>query len=118
MLYAGYKNELGYGQIFFDGKYEYAHRVAYTNAKGAIPDGLVIDHLCRIRCCINPEHLEAVTASVNTLRGYGVLVNKQKTHCPKGHEYTAENTQYYTTKWRRCRQCAIERYRAYRASHK
>lgn len=118
-LYAGYKDTLGYGRIFFTvdrkTKYQYAHRVSYETSVGMIPDGLVIDHLCSVRHCINPQHLEVVTARENTLRGKGVTVNKEKTHCPRGHEYTAENTQYFGKKqWRRCRQCAIERHRAYR----
>ena len=108
-LWAGYINELGYGQHFYtvDGKtkYVYAHRLMYEELVGAIPQGLVIDHLCRVRCCVNPKHLEPVTASVNTLRGEGVGVNKRKTHCPRGHEYTPENTQYRNTGWRVCRTC-------------
>lgn len=112
-LYAGYKNELGYGLIFHNRKYQYAHRVSYETFVGKIPDSYVIDHLCRVRHCINPEHLEPVTARVNTLRGEGVLVNKRKTHCPKGHEYTIENTQYFGSKgWRRCRECALSRHKA------
>lgn len=120
-LFAGYKNTIGYGQIFtyFDRKpsYQYAHRVAYETFTGPIPDGLVIDHLCSVRCCINPDHLEPVTARVNTLRGEGVGVNKRKTHCPEGHEYTLENTQQYGKGWRRCRQCAILRHRKFRENN-
>lgn len=112
-LYAGYKNTLGYGQIFANRKYQYAHRVSYETFVAPIPEGLVIDHLCSVRCCINPNHLEPVTARVNTLRGEGVLANKRKTHCPKGHEYTRENTQYFGKKrWRRCRQCALARHKS------
>ena len=121
-LYAGYKEEQGYGQIFTYIKrksgYQYAHRVAYESFVKPIPEGLVIDHLCKVRCCINPDHLEPVTPSVNTLRGDGVLHNKRKTHCPKGHDYET-NTQFIGKKqWRRCRQCAIERNRAYRKAQK
>lgn len=120
-LFAGYKNELGYGQIFtyFDRKmsYQYAHRVSYETFVGPIPDGLVIDHLCRFRHCINPEHLEPVTARVNTLRGEGVLMNKRKTHCPKGHPYTDYNTIFNSRGWRVCRQCDLDRHaRYYRAN--
>jgi hypothetical protein len=115
-LYAGYKNKLGYGTIstYIDKKsgYQYAHRVSYETFVAPIPDGLVIDHLCSVRACINPEHLEPVTASVNTLRGEGVGVNTRKTHCPKGHEYTPDNTVSYSTKWRRCRQCISIKNRA------
>lgn len=117
LLFAGYKNTIGYGQIFYSvsgkTKYQYAHRVAYESFVGPIPDGLVIDHLCSVRCCINPTHLEAVTASVNTLRGEGVRRNALKTHCPKGHEYTPENTFISGSPWRRCRECERARSRQY-----
>lgn len=122
-LFAGYKNSLGYGQIFTyvgrESSYQYAHRVSYENLVGDIPEGLVIDHLCRVRHCINPDHLEAVTARVNTLRGEGVLVNTRKTHCPRGHEYTQENVQKFgSNNGRRCRQCALERHREYKKNNR
>lgn len=116
-LFAGYKNELGYGQIFtyINQKqgYQYAHRVAYENFVGEIPTGLVIDHLCKVRHCINPLHLEPVTLRVNTLRGDGVLANTRKTKCPVGHDYTAENTYVRKTGWRQCRECKRAERRAY-----
>lgn len=59
---------LMYGRINLLGKTEYAHRVSYKLFKGDIPDGLVIDHLCRVPLCVNPEHLEAVTQKENNLR--------------------------------------------------
>ena len=59
---------------------------AYTWCRGPIPEGLQIDHLCRVHRCVNPWHLEAVTQQVNLLRGGGMSVrNSQKTHCPAGH---------------------------------
>ncbi len=67
--------------------------------KRQIPEGLEIDHLCRVRNCINPEHLEAVTQRENFLRGIAV-----KTHCKRGHEYSAENTRVYH-RARHCRLC-------------
>jgi hypothetical protein len=61
-------NSQGYGQFVHDGRTQSAHRLAYVEANGPIPDGLQIDHLCRVRSCVNPEHLEAVTASENNRR--------------------------------------------------
>lgn len=61
----------GYGQFSpVRGTTLYAHRIAYEYAKGAIPEGLQIDHLCRNTRCVNPEHLEAVTPRTNTRRAY------------------------------------------------
>lgn len=107
----GAKNQ-GYGKLRSRGRTYKAHRVAYEALIGPIPDGMVIDHLCRNRCCVNPAHLEPVTPVENTLRG----ANSVKTHCPHGHEYTEENTAVYQRsgeargKYRACRTCA--RFRA------
>ena len=88
----------------------YTHRLAYQAAKGAIPEGLELDHLCRRRSCCNPAHLEAVTKSENVKRGLGGAHNKQKTHCPQGHEYTPENIRWYQGR-RYCRTCQkVKRY--------
>lgn len=70
------------------GKHIKVHRWMYENFKGPIPEGLEPDHLCRVRLCINPDHLEPVTHQENMKRGYW----GSKTHCPQGHEYTPENT--------------------------
>jgi hypothetical protein len=98
----------GYGRVYFDGKMRQAHRATYEHFVGAIPDGMQLDHLCRLRCCVNPDHLEPVTQLENIRRGKrGFLEAHQrsKTHCPQGHEYSDENT-YYSSKWhRRCRAC-------------
>lgn len=70
-----------------------AHRVAYIEAHGSIPDGKVVDHLCRNRSCVNSDHLEAVDNWTNVQRGNSpVAVNARKTHCIRGHEFTPENT--------------------------
>lgn len=108
----------GYGRFKSSGKYHYAHRVAYGLAVGPIPDGLTIDHLCRVRNCVNPAHLEPVTQRENTLRGEGVAArNARKTHCPQGHEYTLENT-CVSRGLRHCRTCNRDRTRERRALSK
>ena len=93
-----------------------AHRFSYELVNGPITDGLHIDHLCRNRACVRPDHLEPVTCRENLLRGDGfAATNAAKTHCPKGHEYTPENT-YVRKRMRSCRECKRqkdrERYRA------
>jgi hypothetical protein len=84
----------------------YVHRVAYSILVGDIPDGQQIDHLCRNRLCIRPDHLEAVPQRLNLDRGFGPwAVNKRKTHCKRGHEFTAENTSVSRKGERNCRTC-------------
>lgn len=111
----------GYGRFGVGGRREnggrivYAHRWAYEALVGPIPDGLTLDHLCRNRACVNPDHLEPVTGATNSLRGESpAAVNARKTNCPKGHEYTAENITYggYSGRERRCRACNRERCKA------
>ncbi|GGH34102.1 HNH endonuclease [Microbacterium album] len=86
-----------------------AHRFAWETVNGPVPDGMVIDHLCRIRLCVNPAHMEVVTNGENVLRGEGLsALNARKTHCKNGHEFTPENT--IVTKnpsgnGRACREC-------------
>ena len=97
----------GYGQFYLNGKKVKAHRLAYEMLVGAIPTGLFIDHLCRNRSCVNPEHLEPVSNKENVLRGdtYSSGHNRTKTHCPKGHEYSEANTRFYNSGYRKCRAC-------------
>lgn len=85
-----------------------AHRIAYELVVGPIPEGLVIDHLCRNTLCVRPEHLEAVTQRENVLRGDAPPAhNATKTHCSKGHPYDEANTFYRPSsgRARRCRAC-------------
>jgi len=97
------KNE--YGQMQIDGKQVLVHRVAYSMWVGRIPDGLVLDHLCRNRKCVRPEHLEAVTLKENIARGVGITAqNGRKTHCKRGHEFDKENTKV-TNEGRYCITC-------------
>lgn len=104
-LWTAWTDPDGYG-YFRDGPRKVgAHRWAYARWVEAIPAHLEIDHLCRVRNCVNPEHLEAVTRRENTLRSESfTAVNARKTHCPRGHAYTPENTYIYRRS-RHCRAC-------------
>lgn len=109
MVWQGAHFPKGYGSIRVQGVTRGAHRVAYELAVGPIPEGLTLDHLCRIRDCINPAHLEPVTNRENTLRGEGFsAVNARKAACPRGHPYDDENTWGYRD-GRYCRACRRNR---------
>lgn len=100
----------GYGQIRANGSNTSTHRAAYVLAKGPIPEGLQIDHLCRNRRCCNPDHLEAVTSYENMLRSDGrCSLNLRKTHCSNGHIFDDENTAFVPPNGRRCRKCERQR---------
>lgn len=96
------------------GTFVLAHRYAYELTVGPIPAGLVVDHLCRNRACVNPDHLEPVSNEENLRRGAGyALRNGMRNECRNGHEYTPENTYVDPTKGTvRCRKCARIRDRA------
>jgi len=104
----------GYGTVKYDGKVRKAHRVGYEALVAPIPDGLDLDHLCRVRACVNPDHLEPVTRQENILRGTAPAArNATVASCPKGHEYDDVNTYVYVRKdgrvGRYCRACRASR---------
>ena len=114
-LWTGYRNSDGYGAIDTKYNHEYgvtrvrAHRAAWLLLRGEIPNGMQLDHLCRVRHCVNPDHLEIVTPRENVLRGFGPTAQQaRQTHCKRGHELTTENLYKTRRGYRVCRMCSIE----------
>ncbi len=110
-LFAGTISKEGYGRVKPNRNLSVeVHREVYRDWVGEIPKGYVIDHLCRIRRCINPDHLEPVTIGENVRRGKKYNL---KTHCKKGHLYDDSNTYHWTDstggKHRKCRTCEKKR---------
>lgn len=103
----------GYGMIYYEGRCQRAHRVAYQVMVGPVPEGLELDHLCHNPSCINPAHLEPVTHQENMMRGH--LSNRLKTHCKFGHPFDEQNTIPINNGRRMCRTCNNERKRQQRA---
>ena len=106
-LWAGALNRDGYGSVHMDGHNLGAHRVVYESEVGPIPDGLEIDHLCRTRCCVNPAHLEPVTAKENARRRPPMEHKFQKLSevCRNGHPRTADNTDIVEGRYNSCKVC-------------
>lgn len=106
-------NTNGYGVVWDPAKQKQskAHRVAYEELVGAIPDELPIDHLCRNRACINPEHLQPVTLGENVRRGVSPPAQRaRQTHCKNGHELSGYNLRVDPkTGYRQCSICVRER---------
>ena len=117
--WTGYLDRDGYGRFRVIGQVGerfvgYAHRVAYELEREEIPDGLVLDHLCRFRACVNPWHLESVTQGENLMRADPVPWNRDKTRCINDHEFTPTNTYQYPNGDRACRACRKVAQAAYR----
>jgi len=99
-------NGHGYAQLKYQGVWYRAHTYVYEALVGVISDGLQLDHLCRVRHCVNPEHLEPVTSRENTLRGEGITAKlARRDSCNHGHKFTSENVYVGTDGYRRCRTC-------------
>ena len=99
------KNIKGYGTIFAHGRATRVHRFSYESFYGPVPKGLVLDHICRVRNCVNPTHLRLVTNKENILAGEGLAAkNARKTHCKHGHSLSGENV-YMWHGFRSCRVC-------------
>ena len=100
------KQRNGYALFRLGQRTVLAHRFSREYFVGPIPQGLQIDHLCRNRACVNPDHLDVVTCRTNLLRGNTVMArNARKTHCPKGHPYSGVNTYVDPKGIRHCRKC-------------
>jgi hypothetical protein len=108
----GAKDRDGYGQFGIGGLHKKAHRVAYQWLRGAFPEHLTIDHLCLNTPCVNPWHMEPVTAAENSRR-----VAVRRTHCPKGHDFTPENTRVNKKGARTCRSCSRDSTAAWRVAN-
>lgn len=94
-----------------------AHILAFERSYGPVPSGLELDHLCRVRLCVNPDHLEPVTHAENIRRGKGGERNRLKTHCVRGHEFSGHNLVFEDGR-RRCRKCLVIRQQEHRARKK
>lgn len=119
-LWTGNQNGRGYGYLYVRGSHaagqerrRVSHRVVYEILIGDVPEGLELDHLCRVRLCCNPSHLEPVTRAENVRRGDAPDAVRRlyaaQTHCVNGHEFTPANTRQRPTGGRACRQCGRDR---------
>lgn len=110
-LWTGFVARNGYGRVRHGERIVRAHRHVYELLVGPIPDGLRLDHLCRVRHCVNPAHLEPVTHRENVLRGSSPIAQKaQQTHCIHGHRLDGGNLYVHPTDGtRKCRTCQRRR---------
>ena len=109
-LWVAALDEEGYARFHFMGTNRNAYKLAFEVLRAPVPPGLFLDHLCRVRCCVNPWHLEPVSKRENAIRGDSrPAVNLRKAHCPRGHPYSPENTTFGRNRNHRlCRMCRQE----------
>ena len=103
----------GYAKFWLDGSTIGAHRWAYEERFGAIQENMQIDHLCRNRACVNPDHMEVVTVQENLRRRDAI-----RTHCPQGHPLSGDNLRTRREGWRSCRECVNGAKREKRAAQR
>lgn len=104
-LWQGALDRNGYARTYVNGAKRLVHRISYRWFIGPIPGWLTVEHLCCTRCCVNPNHLEAIPLKENILRGNGWgAKHARKTHCPQGHPYSGDNL-YLAHNRRYCRTC-------------
>lgn len=111
-VWTGKPNDGGYGRARYAGRAWRVHRLARVLLGFPCPDDKTLDHLCRVRLCIRPDHTEPTTIGENVLRGEGSSARRaRQTRCQRGHRFTAKNT--YRTKegYRKCRACDREKKR-------
>ncbi|MFC3347746.1 HNH endonuclease signature motif containing protein [Streptomyces echinoruber] len=120
-LWTGSTDRDGYGRFWLDGRYVVAHRYAFAQARGPIPDGLEVDHLCAVRRCVADDHLDAVDHRTNVLRSTGpAAANARRTRCVNGHDLTDPDNVHvsyppsHPNGMRKCRACARDRARTAR----
>ena len=115
-LWGKHINADGYGKIRFEKIAYLAHRLSYQVHIGPIPDGMQLDHLCRVRSCVNPAHLEPVTCAENLHRGeHSNMKAYREDVCPLGHVLSGDNLSPRTDGRRKCKTCVNARARQRRA---
>ena len=111
-IWKGSVNEIGYGKLHIDKKLWRPHRFTWIQENGEIPKPFILDHLCRVRNCVNPMHLDLVTNKENILRGFSTsAMHARQTHCKHGHAFEGDNLRIRANGGRYCAACLTIRSR-------